>query len=294
MRKPSGCLKRRAETSTLSDWLGKAQEKLHATSPEEPSSTLRVLIAHVLCEPSYFPLVHPDYLLKPEQEIRLNQLLDRLISGTPLPYLTGKQPFFGLDFSVNPQVLIPRPETEMLVAAALDFIRKRGAQVIAADVGTGSGCIAISLAKNQPGLKVLAGDISLDAVLAAKQNASTHLIGQAITLWVGDLLSAIHQQFDCICANLPYIPNSRLPVLEVSKHEPISALDGGEDGFSLIERLLEQSASRLKPGGGLFLEIDDTHAGRISQSAEVLFPLSSITIEKDYAGLNRLAIVRMP
>jgi release factor glutamine methyltransferase len=226
--------------------------------------------------------------------MRLDQLLDQLMSGIPLPYLTGKQSFYGLDFSVNPHVLIPRPETEMLVDAALEYIGKRGTQLIAADVGTGSGCIAISLAKNQPGLKMLAGDISHDAVLVAKENASTHQIGQAITFWVGDLLSAVLQQFDCICANLPYIPSSRLPKLEVSKHEPISALDGGEDGFLLIERLLEQSASRLKPGGCLFLEIDHTHASRISQSAELIFPLSSITIEKDYAGLYRLAVVRMP
>lgn len=267
---------------------------MHSASPEEPSSTLRALIGHVLREPPHFALAHPDYPLKPEQEIRLNQLLDRLISGFPLPYLTGKQSFYGLDFLVNPHVLIPRPETEMLVAAALDFIRKRGAQVVAADVGTGSGCIAISLAKNYPGLNVFASDISHDAVNIARENALAHQIGHSINFWVGDLLSAIDQQFDCICANLPYIPNSRLPILEVSEHEPISALDGGEDGFSLIERLLKQSASRLKPGGRLFLEIDHTHAGRISRSAELFCPLSSITIEKDYAGLNRLAVVRMP
>ncbi len=264
---------------------------MHQANPAEPSSTLRALIAHVLRVPPHFALAHPDYALKPNQEIVLNQLLNRLMGGTPLPYLTGTQSFYGLDFSVNPHVLIPRPETEMLVSAALNFLNNRGTQLIAADVGTGSGCIAICLAKLQPDLMVFAGDISFDAIQVARQNASTHQVGSSITFWVGDLLSAINQRFDCICANLPYIPTKRLKNLEVSKHEPLAALDGGEEGILLIEKLLEQCEGRLKPGGSLFLEIDHTHDEVFFRSAERLIPFSSITIEKDYAGLNRLAIV---
>ena len=267
---------------------------MHQANPAEPSSTLHALIAHVLREPPHFALAHPDYFLNPEQEKILNQLLNQLLSGTPLPYLTGTQSFFGLNYSVNPHVLIPRPETELLVAAALNFLNNRGTQPIAADVGTGSGCIAISLVKNQTDLMVFAGDISFDAIQVARQNALTHQVGQSLTFWVGDLLSAINQRFDCICANLPYIPTTRLLDLSVSKHEPLAALDGGKDGFLLIERLMEQCAKRLKPGGRLFMEIDYTHAKVISRSAERLFPFSSITIKKDYAGLNRLAVVSMP
>jgi len=262
--------------------------------PEEPSSTLRALITYVLHQPTHFPMAHPAYELSQLQESRLNDLFAQLLDGTPLPYLTGSRSFFGLDFFVTPHVLIPRPETEMMVSAALDFLKTRGAYPVAVDVGTGSGCVAVTMAKFHSTLKVLAVDISYEAILVARKNAKRHQREEAITFCVGDLLGAIHQSFDCVCANLPYIPSTRLPDLSVSKYEPSIALDGGLNGFEFIQRLLYQAVNHLKPGGGLFLEIDHTQANYFTHFARLLFSTSSIKIEKDYAGQSRLAILIKP
>ena len=225
--------------------------------------------------------------------MQLNVLFSQLLDGIPLPYLTQKQSFFGLDFYMTPDVLIPRPETELLVSAALDFINKRNPPIIAADVGTGSGCIAVTLSFSHPGLWVIASDISYNAIRIAKRNAHAYNQNKGIDFVVSNLFSGIATKFDIICANLPYIPSKRLAKLHVSKHEPLCALDGGSDGFSLIHRLVHQSASFLKPHGAMFLEIDYTQAKQITCLFTELFPSSSITIEKDHAGQERLAILKL-
>ncbi len=274
-------------TSSSGAWLQQARQQLSAAA-EQPSLEAQALLAHVLSKPKSWLLAHPDYDLSPDQFERLQDLLRRRCAGEPLPYLLGHWEFYGLDFIVTPQVLIPRPETELLVEEALRWIGQNPRPLRGVDVGTGSGCIAVSLAKHSPNLHLTAVDISLPALRVARQNVARHGVSGRVSLFQSDLLAASSGPFDLVCANLPYIPSAKLAGLDVARREPALALDGGPDGLRLIERLLVESASRLSPAALLLLEIESGHGEAALELARRLYPAAISSIMNDYAGNPRL------
>lgn len=189
-------------------------------------------------------------------------------------------------------MLIPRPETELLVERAL-ALATRFERPLIADVGTGSGAIAVSLVAALPQVTAIATDISRPALTIARLNAQRHLPSE-LPFVQADLLQPFSSKFDLICANLPYIPTHKLEGLPVSQWEPTLALDGGVTGLDLIERLLHQAASRLSPSGVILLETESS-LGRASLSlAETIFPDAEIALHQDLAGQDRLVEIQTP
>lgn len=278
------------KTITIAEWLASAQARLRATS-EFPALETQALLAHCLGTSRAHVLTHPEQELTAEQSQRLEALLSRLLKGEPLPYVLGQQEFFGLTFYVASDVLIPRPETELLVERALRWLQAHPQCRRGIDVGTGSGCIAAALAFHVSDLQLIASDISWPALQIARRNVQSLGLEARIRLVQADLLQPFGETFDLICANLPYIPSSRLAHLAVSRYEPQVALDGGEKGLDLITQLLEQARSRLGSPGLLLLEIDHTHGSECYQLTRKLFPDATSEILEDLGGQPRLLCI---
>lgn len=271
---------------SAADWLVQARTRLSGRS-ETPVLEARALLEWVTGRSRAWWLAHPEHPLHADEQTRLASLLDRLAGGVPLPYLTGEQEFFGLPFGVTPAVLIPRPETELLVEQAIAWLKTHPTRRRAVDVGTGSGCIAISLAVQIPTLQVVAVDLSPDALKVSRANATRHAVLERMDWVRSDLLSPFAGGFDLVCANLPYIPSADLERLPAARHEPWTALDGGPDGFVIIRRLLEQLPALVRPGSLALLELEDRQ-GQAALEAAVAIPKATSRILKDAAGLDRL------
>ncbi len=260
---------------------------------EQPYQVALVLLAHVLQKPKTWVLAHPETHLNPEQKAHLEGLVRRLQQGEPLPYLTGRQAFFGLDFAVSPAVLIPRPETELLVEQALSWLEAHPDAKHVLDVGTGSGCIATTLATRKPWLDISATDLSPAALEIAKQNAATHQLSHQIAFEQADLFPAGNETFELVCANLPYIPSAKLGYVNTLAFEPALALDGGADGLSLIRRLLAQLPPRLNRPGLVLLETEATLGEQTLALAKTAFPQADVSLLQDLAGLDRLVRIEV-
>jgi release factor glutamine methyltransferase len=246
------------------------------------------LISHVTHKDKTWLTAHPEFELNNEQVDSLKEKIDLLLEGVPLPYLIYRQSFYNLDFHVTQDVLIPRPETELMVEEAIKWLYENEGRKIAADVGTGSGCIAISIANEIQDINFIATDISFAALQIARENAISHQVYDRIQFMQTDLLDGIQTQFDLICANLPYIPTTKLMDLPVSRYEPIIALDGGEDGFTYNDQLLRVAPRQLAPRGLLLMEFESPQAENIERKAKGVFPSAEIEILNDLAGLPRL------
>jgi release factor glutamine methyltransferase len=262
-----------------------------STLSETPLLDAQVLLARLFAKPRAWVLAHPEAVLSPEQETTLRGYLERLQGGVPLPYVLGEWEFFNLTFSLTPQVLIPRPETEMMVEEALKWLGSARPHRLACDIGTGSGCIAVSLAVRSPDLHLLATDVSLPALQVAAANAERHKVSARIDFIQNDLLKGIGGHFDLICANLPYISNEKLRSLPVYEREPYFALDGGQDGLDLIRRLVSNAPYHLTSGGLLLMEIEATQGKAVLQLAQQSFPNSNPRVLTDLAGWDRLLVV---
>lgn len=266
----------------VKDWLF-VSTKVLSSHCEFPNIEARVLLSHVLDKPHEWLVAHSEIELDEQQYHSAEILLERLKNGEPLPYLIGKQYFYGHEFQVTPDVLIPRPETELLVEECIKWLEENPGKRIMADVGTGSGAIAITLALHINDLNVTATDISQKALEVARNNANTLKVSNKITLIQDDLLENCSTCFDIIAANLPYIPSTKLKTLTVSEHEPLLALDGGENGLLLIKKLLQQCKSLVNPGGLIILEIEE------GQSKDLCMLVSEIYPSKKFEVLNDLA-----
>lgn len=232
---------------------------------------------------------------------RFLDLFGRMIRGEPVAYILGNKEFFGLDFSVDRRVLIPRPETEHLVEKILDYVRSSskggdGRQVRILDVGTGSGCIAISVAKHLPSAEVVGIDISADALAVARENALAHDVDDRVAFLQSDLLASVDGPFDIVVANLPYIGEKRFSFVSKSAadYEPHVALFGGDDGLALYRRFFEQLSRkswrpRLLAGEFGFLQKDE-----LVRLFGMFFHDHSIRFEQDYAHLDRIFVVEWP
>jgi release factor glutamine methyltransferase len=253
----------------------------------------QLLLAHVLKQTRAWVIAHPEAALNPVQRAESDHLFAQYLQGTPLPYLLGRWEFYGLKFEVTPDVLIPRPETELLVEHALQWLAKHPGRRNAVDVGTGSGAIAISLAKTTPDLSMLAVDQSWKALKVAQCNARRHSTAVQIQFLQGSLLSAAAGPFDLVCANLPYIPASILADLAVVQHEPRMALDGGEDGLACIRALLQDAPRWMATGGLLLLEMQYDQGEAISALAAQHFPQAIVTVHSDLFDRQRLVAIQV-
>jgi release factor glutamine methyltransferase len=261
---------------------------------DTPALDASVLIAHILNKPRTWVMAHPELTLTAEQQKQLDDSLARLERGEAFPYVLGHWEFFGMDFDVTPDVLIPRPETEMLVEKAIAWLRESSVRRTVADVGTGSGAIAISIAAYFPDVSMLATDMSHKALVVARNNAIKFDVISRVDFVQCDLLPhhidplPTERHFDLICANLPYIPTETLRSLPIYRREPTLALDGGTDGMETIRRLLNIAPAWLAPNGMLLLEIEAARGVQALNIACDMFSEATIHLHQDLAGQDRL------
>ena len=260
---------------------------------DTPALDASVLLAHVINKPRTWVIAHPELTLTYSQQKQLDDALEQLQAGEPLPYVLGHWEFFSLDFDITSDVLIPRPETELLVEKAISWLRQfpKSTPTIA-DVGTGSGVIAVSIAVHVPDARILATDLSQTALHIARSNAKKFNVTNQITFIECDLLPE-KSSIDLICANLPYIPIAELHSLRVYYREPTLALNGGEDGLDQIRKLLTIAPGCLAKDGLLLLEIEATQGAKALALARGIFPNASIDLHKDLAGKDRLLSVNL-
>lgn len=278
----------------------KALERLYSILEkvsETPSLDAQVLLASLLEKPRSWILAHPEAPLTGNNDAALEAMVARLEAGEPLPYILGAWEFFGLEFYITSEVLIPRPETEILVTRAIAWLSESHPGIkngIVLDVGTGSGCIAISLAVNVPGVNITATDISAAALRVASRNAEKLGVANRVTFLEADLFpfSLLPRSYSLILANLPYIPTEILQNSSVYNREPTLALDGGSDGLALIRRLLAEASCRLIPGGLLLVEIESSEGQAVLSLASHAFPKARISLHKDLADHDRLVEVQ--
>ena len=221
----------------------------------------------------------------------------RRLRREPLAYVTGTHEFYGIDLTIHAGVLVPRPETETLVAEAISVLARRAEPAAAAaDIGCGSGAIAVALAASLPGVTVHAVDRSPSAVALTRANADRHGLSARVRVWRGDLLAPLPGPVDLNAANLPYVRSDELPTLdpEVSIFEPAEALDGGADGLDLVRRLLREAPARLKPGAIVLLELDPRQFGTARAFAAEAMPAADARSVRDLAGRERVLVLETP
>lgn len=289
---------------------------------------IEVLLAFVLEHDRTYLIAHADEYLTIVQKRRFDKLFARLLKGEPLAFLTGKKEFFGLDFIVNKNVLIPRPETELLVGKTLEYIENiymqkshnacqnghqnspqnieqkndtsggaGGAQSSsrfkALDIGTGSGCIAVSIAKTMPDIFVIGIDISSKALRIARKNAKKHSVDERVRFLKSDLLANINERFDIIVVNLPYIGRRRFNFVDVNvlAYEPEIALFGGDDGLALYEKLFQQLNGKTWKPSALLGEFGFLQREELEKLLKKYFPKEHITFFQDYAGIDRVFMI---
>lgn len=271
------------------DLLRGASEKLAAVGNACARRDAELLLAHIAgVEPSRLPLVSSP-ISEPQQR-QFQAFLERRLAGEPVAHIVGEQAFWSLEFHVTPATLVPRPDTETLVEMGLAAAENIEAPRIL-DIGTGSGCILLSLLHELPDASGVGLDISADALAVAERNAARHGLGGRVDLLESDLLAALPDAswFDLIVSNPPYIPSDDIADLmaDVRDHEPLNALDGGADGLDFYRKIAEQAPLYLKAGGMLAVEVG------IHQAADVAAlwldqGLASIDIRRDLGGIERV------
>ncbi len=271
----------------LKQAINHAHVALRDKNIEDAALEGEILIRYVLGIDRARLYSHLDEEIGNHHEEALKRALERCRKGEPVAYITGHREFYGLDFILNSNVLIPRPESELLVARAIEIAKKRKMTQIA-DIGTGSGAIAVSVAVSLPGVTVYATDISARALEVAAKNCRRHGVSDRVILLQGDMLEPLTCQTDLIIANLPYVRASDLPADGTLRFEPPLALDGGKDGLDKIGVFCRQAGARLHQKGCLLLEIGQGQAAQVIGLLRKEFPSAVIEIESDLAGIERV------
>lgn len=268
----------------------KYSQVLKSSGINTPRMDVEVLLSYILNYPRIKLYTEHDMSLKKEEYKKLKEMVSRRKKAEPIAYITGKKEFYSLSFKVTENVLIPRPETEILVEAILD---QKFKEKTVLDIGTGSGNIAISLKKHNPTLRITATDISKEALTVARENASTILGEHDIQFLHSDLFENIHQKYDIIVSNPPYIPTWELNTLmpDVKEYEPVRALDGGRDGYLFYEKIINQSTQYLNQKGNLFMEMNPVLCPDITGLLE-RSGFKKIKIIRDYEKRKRVVSAR--
>jgi release factor glutamine methyltransferase len=274
---------------------GPARDGLPAAGSQTPRLDAEVLLMASLGWERAKLFAHLGDMISPDAAHAYHQMIERRAAGEPVAYITGRREFRGLDFLVDRRVLIPRPETERLVEWGLEQLRRFSGRARVVDVGTGSGAIAVSLAREAVSLPtaplIVASDRDRDALRVAARNVE-RLAPGAVQLIAGDVLDWARPGFDLILANLPYLrPEQANPSIA---WEPPQALYASAAGFALSEALLRQASTRLAPGGALALELDPGQRELALAAAREAFPTARVAVEADLAGLDRYLFVELP
>ena len=294
----------------IGEALAQAVTQLRNEGVDSPRLDSELLLAYVLGVNRAAILAHPNQRLTPKALTRFRDLVNRRARREPLAYIVGHREFHGLDLCLNPHVLIPRPETELLVEHALKLARGLASHPRIVDVGAGSGAIAVTLAVHLPQARVYALDASPEALAIVAENAERHGVSDRVRCLQGDLLEPLARiepapngattepswagQADLITANLPYVTTDEWGALapEIREYEPRAALDGGPDGLNLIRRLLATAGPFLRSGGSLLLEIGASQGEAVTALAQASLAPAETNLYRDYAGLDRLVVVR--
>lgn len=281
--------------TTIQSALAEATRRL-ADVQTTPRLDAQVLLREAMQIDAVILYSHPERELSPEEEQRFQDWLSRRLQGEPVAYILGHKEFYGLDFLVDKRVLIPRPETELLVERALQAIGgvfREGRAPVVADIGTGSGAIPVTLAVNEPRLPYLyAVDVSDEALAVAALNSQRHHVEERIRLLQGDLLTPLPEPVDILTANLPYVGTSELGVMsrDVLDYEPYLALFSGPEGLDILSRFFASAftSSILKKGSILLLEIGYQQKNALQHLLQTRWPEAQISLYKDYAGWDRM------
>ncbi len=268
----------------LAQALNSARDTLARKAIEDASLEAELLLRHVLKINRTRLYLDLEKELSPEDEKIFRTLIARRLNGEPTAYIIGRREFYGRDFHVNPHTLIPRPESELLVETALGLAKERQLHTIA-DIGTGCGAIAVSLALELPKAKIYATDISPAALEVARINCQRHGVADRVSLLQGDMLEPLPEPVDLIVANLPYVGRTEIAP---DNSEPLIALDGGAKGTEMIAKLCRQAKGKLSDDGTMLLEIGAGQAKVVSSLLHHLFPNGNIDVFNDLSGIERV------
>src|SRR6185295_3985535 len=278
--------------SSIAETILQGAHRLRRAGVPEARREADSLLAFVLNRDRTFILSHAEDAISDEQAERYRGFLDRRALGEPLQYITANQEFFGLDFEVTKDVLIPRPETELLIETALKLFA-RSADIFFCDVGTGSGCIVVTLLQQLPQARAVALDISPGALAVARRNAARHAVSERVDFIVSDCFAALseqdpHPSFDLIVSNPPYVEEGAMAGLqrEVRDYEPRNALAAGPDGLAIVRRLLIEAQGFVKAGGYFLFEIGFNQAAAVTQLLDPRI-WKLIRIYEDLQGIQR-------
>lgn len=288
------------EFQRLRQTLAEGAQRLFPAGVETPQLDAEVILSHVLAMTREQLLVSQDLPLSAEQIRQYRELLSRRLTREPVAYITGRQEFWSLDFHVMADVLIPRPETERLIEISLaltgELPQTESLQVL--DIGTGSGAIAVSLAKELPSAMIWATDVSFAALKVARRNAARNGVTARVQFFHGDLFEAASEfagRFDLIVLNPPYIRSAEIDALEpeVSLWEPRGALDGGADGLDFYRRIARQARDYLTPNGAVAVEVGADMGKEVGRLFTAAGRYTGVAIFQDYAGRDRVVVARL-
>nr|BBH90743.1 release factor glutamine methyltransferase [Thermosporothrix sp. COM3] len=286
--------------ATIQETLRRATQALSRAGQTGARRDAQVLLCHVLGVELAVLYAYPEREVTSEQEQRFSLLIERRAKGEPVAYLIGRREFYGRTFLVDPRVLIPRPETEILIDEGLQQIRQKlqtGIAPIVADIGTGSGIIPITLLLEEPAIgSMYAVDISAEALQVAQENAQLHHIEQRVHWLQGDLTEPLPQPVDVLTANLPYVGTEEQLDRDVYDYEPHLALFSGPRGLDLLRRFLHEvfTSGKLRPRGVVVLEIGYQQASAVTEIVQSLCPEVIVTTRQDYAGWDRVVVIAHP
>ena len=293
------CIIAQMETWTIQKLLNWVAGYFTEKGIDSPRLSGELLLSHVLGLKRIELYTQFDKIVEQDKLVELHELVKRAGEHEPIAYLTGKCEFYSLEFEVTCDCLIPRPETEVLVEQAIEFLRQRGGRQFVCDLCTGCGCIAAVIAKNYADAQMVATDISEAALKVAAKNVAKHGLGGRVELLCGDLFEPLvpyldSEKFDLIVCNPPYVSEAEYEELErnVKDYEPKPALDGGEDGLEILRQIIGQAPRFLKDDGTLMLEIGFEQGPAVRGLLERSGCFGQVGIEKDLQGKQRVAIAR--
>lgn len=276
----------------IEEILKKEINNLKQNNIENSTLKVKILLANILNVKKEYLLIHSEEEVKQEDKIKYENNINELIKGKPLQYITNKQEFMGLNFYVDENVLIPQPDTEILVEKAIEIAETTQKNKIL-DMCTGSGCIAISLAKNINNAQIIATDISNNALNVANKNAINHNVENKIKFINSDMFNNIEEKFDIIVSNPPYIETVTINKLEIEvQNEPHLALDGGIDGLKFYKIIANNAFKYLNENGYLLLEIGYNQQESVTQLLQDTGKYKNIETIKDLGGNYRIVIAR--